>query len=458
MSLSHACTISSTLSTEQIFENLFGSTKSIYKKNMKDEFFALEKELHQVFAEAERQCLAKLLQQYDWDYPSFQSGDKTYRRVSRNKKTYMSLAGEVTLERSLYRTTRAGKTYSPMELNTGLIEGFWTPQAAKQAIHLVSLNTPDECEKIFKEFGLMSPSKSSLDRLPKKLNELWEADRIALERQIFDTYIIPSEAALCAISLDGVMIATRYAQILPGDSKWREACCGTISYYDKQGELLNTQFLARMPEHKKKTLKSQLSERIKQIKQQRPDLQIIKVADGARDNWTFLNGEIKEGECVLDFYHAATHLHTAMEVIYGKDSVDKTIQFKKYRHILRHDKRGIGKVINHLKYQLRKNQKKEKIKTEITYFSRHRSRCQYSRLAEENKPIGSGIVESACKTVLQMRCKRSGQRWEDEGGQAILTFRSILLSQQLEQAWTLLKSFYLKPIEPPKNVVSITRI
>ncbi len=133
MSLSHACTISSTLSTEQIFENLFGSTKSIYKKNMKDEFFALEKELHQVFAEAERQCMAKLLQQYDWDHPSFQSGDKTYRRVSRNKKTYMSLAGEVTLERSLYRTTRAGKTYCPMELNTGLIEGFWTPQAGKQA-------------------------------------------------------------------------------------------------------------------------------------------------------------------------------------------------------------------------------------------------------------------------------------------------------------------------------------
>ncbi len=172
------------------------------------------------------------------------------------------------------------------------------------------------------------------------------------------------------------MIATRYAQILPGDSKWREACCGTISYYDKQGELLNTQFLARMPEHKKKTLKAQLSERIKQIKQQRPDLQIIKVADGARDNWTFLNGEIKEGECVLDFYHAATHLHTAMEVIYGKDSVEKTIQFKKYRHILRHDKRGIDKVINHLKYQLRKHPERKKIKTEITYFSRHRSRCQ----------------------------------------------------------------------------------
>ena len=82
----------------------------------------------------------------------------------------MTLAGEVTIERSLYRTERNGPTFSPLELNTGLIEGFWTPQAAKQAIHLVSQLTPAEAEGIFKEFGLMAPSKSSLDRLPKKLN------------------------------------------------------------------------------------------------------------------------------------------------------------------------------------------------------------------------------------------------------------------------------------------------
>lgn len=369
----------------------------------------------------------------------------------------MTLAGEVTLERTLYRTTRNGETYCPMELNTGLIEGFWTPQAAKQAIHLVSLNTPAEAEQIFKEFGLMSPSKSSLDRLPKKLNEHWEAERLTLEQKLFDVFEIPEEAAMCAVSLDGVMVATRYAQVLPGDSKWMEACCGTVSFFDKEGELLHTRFLARMPERKKKTLKSQLAMHIEKITKLRPDLKMIKVADGARDNWTFLNDEIKEGECVLDFYHASTHLHDAMVAIYGKNSVNAIVEHKKYRKILRHDDRGIDKVINHLKYQLRKNPDKEKIKTEITYFTRHKARCQYARLAKEHKPIGSGIVESACKTVLQMRLKRSGQRWEEYGGQAILTFRSILLSKQLNDAWELVKSFYLKPIQPPQNVVQLGR-
>lgn len=454
MSLSHACSISSTLSAKEVLEQLSISTKSIYQRALNNEFAKLEIELHQQFAEAERQCMKKLLEQYDWDYPSFISDETVFTKASRNMKSYMTLAGEVKVERTLYRTTRNGTTYSPMELNTGLVEGFWTPQAAKQAIHLVSLNTPAEAEKIFKEFGLMSPSKSSLDRLPKQLSQLWEADRMTLERELFDTLEIPKEASVCAISLDGVMISTRYAKVLPGDSRWSEACCGTVSFFDN-GELLSTRFLARMPERKKKTLKSQLAMQFEQIKKLRPDIKMVKIADGARDNWTFLNDEIKEGDSVLDFYHATSHLYDAMEVIYGKTNIKTIVEYKKYRHLLRHDEKGINKVINHLKYQLRKDPKKEKIKTEITYFSRHQSRCQYARLAAENKPIGSGIVESACKTVLQMRLKRSGQRWDNKGGQAILTFRSILLSKQLDNAWDLIKNFYLQPLTPPKNVIQL---
>jgi hypothetical protein len=457
MSLSHAQTTAA-ISTSKLFTELSDSMKLLCKKTKDEAFATLEIELHQKFAEAERQCMAKLLEQYDWDYPSFISDDKSFKRSSRNNKIYITLAGEVTLERTLYRTVRNGSTYCPMELNAGLVEGFWTPQAAKQALHLVSLNTPSECEQIFKEFGLMSPSKSSLDRLPKKLNEHWETNRLTLEKKLFDVFEIPSKATICAISLDGVMISTRYAQVLPGDSRWCEACCGTVSFFDKEGELLCTRFLARMPEHKKKTLKSQLAMQFEQIKKLRPDLKMIKIADGARDNWTFLNDEIKEGECVLDFYHASTHIHNAMEIIYGKNSVEAITEHKKYRHILRHDEKGIDKIICHLKYQLRKNPQKEKIKTEVTYFSRNRERCHYARLAIEKKPIGSGIVESACKTVLQMRCKRSGQRWEDKGGQAILTFRSILLSKQLDDAWKLIKNIYHQPIEPPKNVVQLRRI
>ena len=365
----------------------------------------------------------------------------------------MTLAGEVEVERSLYRTQRNGSTICPLELNAGLIEGFWTPKAAKQALHLVSLLTPVECENVFAEFGLMQPSKSSIDRLPKKLNGQWEENRLFHEMILFEKYEIPKDATLFSVSRDGVMLSTRYARVLPNDSRWAEACCGTVSYFNEDGKLLETTFLARMPERKKKTLKEQLSMHFDAIREQRPDLKIIKIADGARDNWTFLEGELPSGECVLDFYHAAQHLNDAFQIIYGKNTLNAIINYQKYRKILLDDDQGITKIISHLKYQKRKGVDHKKLQTEITYFTRHKTRCHYAQLKAQNKPIGSGVVESACKTVVQMRLKRSGQHWNDDGGQAILTFRAMLLSKRLDDAWKMIEGFYVKPIELPSNVI-----
>jgi len=445
------------LTLTEVISDLLKNVKLINKQTKSDTFAELELKLHQAFAQAERHRMACLLEQYDWNFPCFSSDGQNYRQASRNTKRYMTLAGEVLIERSLYRTERNGPTCNPIELNAGLIENFWTPQAAKQAIHLVSQLTPAEAETVFKEFGLMTPSKSSLDRLPKKLSQHLDSNRISLDKILQDDIAIPTEAKLCSISLDGVLIHTRYARVLPSDSRWAEAACGTVSFFDTHGELLSTRYLARMPEFKKKTLKKQLAGHIDTILNDRPDLALIKVADGARDNWTFLDKQIEYGECVLDFFHAAQHLHGAIETIHGKKTSDTFLSFNKYRDILLNDYNGIDKIISHLKYQLRKNPTLKNLKTEITYFTRNRQRCDYARLKSENKPIGSGIVEAACKTVVQMRLKRSSQHWDDQGGQAILTFRSILLSKQFDKAWQVVKDFYYKPLTLPKNVVKFQR-
>lgn len=455
MSLSHAIDITSNAIPSLYY---LGQKVNTFRERSQtnDSFAILERDLHEAFAEAERACLEQLLEDYDINVETFHCGDKTYRRVSRSPKRYMTVAGDITVERSLYRHTRNGETTCPLELNAGIVEQFWTPQAAKQAIHLVSLLTPAEVETVFEELGHMQPSKSSLDRLPKQLSEKWEAQRETLDAQLCEQLEVPETATMLSVSLDGVLVPTRYAQVMPGDSRWAEASCGTLSFYDKDGEMLGTRYFSRMPEHKKKTLKTQLTQALEHVLEKRPSLKVIKIADGARDNWTYLEDTLSQGECVLDFYHASEHLFAAMEAIYGKGDSRTSTQHAQYRELLRDDEHGVDKVLRHLRYQLRKTPNKNALKAEVTYFSRQRHRCHYARLKAENKPIGSGVVEAACKSIVQLRIKRSGQRWDDEGGQAILTFRSLVKSNQFDQAWELVKDFYQHDLQLPKNVVKFS--
>ncbi len=452
MPLSHAIDINSNAISS--FHHLSQQVNEFRERSRaRGSFAMLECDLHEAFAEAERACLEQLLEDYDINVETFRCNDKTYRRVSRSPKRYMTVAGDITVERSLYRHTRNGETTCPLELNAGIVEQFWTPQAAKQAIHLVSLLTPAEVETVFEELGHMQPSKSSLDRLPKQLSEKWEAQRETLDGQMCEHLEVPEAATMLSVSLDGVLVPTRYTRVMASDSRYAEASCGTLSFYDKEGELLGTRYFSRMPEHKKKTLKSQLTQALEQVLVKRPSLEVIKIADGAKDNWTYLEDTLAQGECVLDFYHASEHLFAAMEAIYGKGDPRTTTQHVKYRALLRDDEQGVDKVLRHLRYQLRITPNKKTLKAEVTYFSRQRHRCRYAQLKAENKPIGSGVVEAACKSIVQLRIKRSGQRWDDAGGQAILTFRSLVKSNQFDQAWELVKGFYQHHLQLPNNVV-----
>ena len=75
---------------------------------------------------------------------------------------------------------------------------------------------------------------------------------------------------------------------------------------------------------------------------ERPDLTVVKLADGAKDNWTYLSsGPI--GISVVDFYHAAEQLGGALVAAYGEADPTGRARFEKLRHTLRHDKRGAAR-------------------------------------------------------------------------------------------------------------------
>ena len=82
-------------------------------------------------------------------------------------------------------------------------------------------------------------------------------------------------------------------------------------------------------------------------------------------------------------------------------------------------------------------------------------RMRYAALKEQGLPIGSGVTEAACKTLATQRMKRSGMRWGEQGGQAILSFRALVQSNRFERAWTLLAHTYKAEVTTLDNVVPI---
>lgn len=80
---------------------------------------------------------------------------------------------------------------------------------------------------------------------------------------------------------------------------------------------------------------------------------------------------------------------------------------------------------------------------------------RYADLVAAGLPIGTGVTEAACKTLATQRLKCSGMSWGDEGGQAILTLRSLIQSDRFDAAWQLLASRYKRDVTIPDNVIPL---
>lgn len=436
----------------------------------------LEKKIQEMVSKVESTLYEKSLEQYDINVKSIDIGGLPYHRVLRKKKNYLTPAGYVEVERSLYRGAN-GKSICPLELQAGIIEGNWTPTAARISYYLTAELTPYAGEKLLKQIGHFNPSKSSLQRLSQAIGETWEATESEFSEQLYSQINVPEGTQTLSVSFDGIMLPLNKKKengycfpkkltgnddnVIPIKEKpfYREAACAAINFYDGEGDRLKTIRFARMPESGKKILKSKIGQVVSSILNQQPELELVKIADGAKDNWRYLSNELLPGQGVelLDYYHASEHLSDAINAAYDKDSSRAKAEYKKYRSLLKNDLNGIERVINMLRYCHQKNTKNEILKKELNYFRNNRHRMSYAQMLENNRPIGSGVTEASCKTLVTQRMKCAGMRWDISGGQGVLTARSLIQSEQFDQGWKLLAAKYHKKISLPDNVIAFKK-
>jgi hypothetical protein len=243
---------------------------------------------------------------------------------------------------------------------------------------------------------------------------------------------------------------------------WHEGSVGTIAFFDKDGERLHTLYLARMPETKMGTLTDDLERELNHILAQRPDLDICFASDGDHHQWSVLEGMALRLPrtalglvlYLLDFFHAAEYLTEAAELVHGTDSVDAHAIAARWRETLKLAYDGAERVLKSLRYhrdQLPKGKKRERMQEIIDYLATNASagRLNYAGARALCKPIGTGIVEAAAKTVVNVPMKRAGARFEQHGGQTVMNFRAAVLSGRFENLSAALEQSYKATVSVP---------
>lgn len=418
----------------------------------------------------ERDVLKSELESQDVTADAIVVEGKVHRRVLNSAQTYMTAAGPVIVTRGLYkdRTDESARAIVPLDRKLGIVDGFWTPLAAQQASWVVTQMTPGKAEELFERVGNMQPSKASLDRLPKEVSRQWEKGRELHEEALREACHVPEGTKLVAVSLDGVMAPmadggrTEKREKTAGEGKltrgpagYREIGCATLSFCDAKGEMLSAIRIARAPEEGKSTLKKQLQAELLVVLAKNPKLKMVKIADGAEDNWTYLSVLLPEAPEILDYFHACEQLHGAVAAAYGDGTREARQRFDRLKEVLRDDDDGVTQVIASLKYLQKRHARSAAISGPLAYFRRHRKRMQYASFKAAGYPIGSGVVEAACKTLVTQRLKLSGMRWSMEGAQAILTPRGWDQSDRFDEAWALLAATYQTQVTLLSNVIPL---
>jgi hypothetical protein len=165
-----------------------------------------------------------------------------------------------------------------------------------------------------------------------------------------------------------------------------------------------------------------------------PKARRVALSDGARDYEPWL-AERTTWQA-LDFYHASGYVAGAAPGMH-RPKAARAEWLEAACHALKHEPGGAARLAGEFAAQAKAGARTRSAASALEaakgYFAHNLERMKYSFFAAMKFPIGSGVTEAACKTLIKTRLCRSGMRWTRAGAQTVITLRAILLS---ESRWT----------------------
>jgi hypothetical protein len=421
-------------------------------------FLDFETDLRQILDEAGRQVLEIAANSVEperpEDSPKHACKDNLdYSRKNHktpNRNGIASTFGVLQLSRCLYEPLQDArdqgkKSFAPVELDLGLVAANATPALAWRLGLLAAEHSQQQLLDVLARDHHVHWSVATLRQVTQAISEGIEPHLLGAQAEQLLDWLKQADNSkgrrkiVFSVGRDGLMLPMRR------EKTHKEGSVATLSVFDRRGRRLGTAYLGAMPQPGQTRLTKQLTELLREVlrRWQGPSLRLAYVTDAGPHQENYFEavlakmedprhpGKRLEWVRIVDFYHAASYLTKLAEVLFQTPS-EKKGWTHRMRHLLLEDENGWKRLLSSAGYyrgqrQLSKSQEKE-YKAAYGYLRRHGEGMKYAWYKRQGLPRGSGITEAGCKIVFSQRFKRSGMKWSQQGGEAILALRVACLS------------------------------
>lgn len=375
----------------------------------------------------------------------------------RNRKVFL-VTGPCSVVAAYYTREGGGNGLYPIDLVLGLDASGCTREAAFLMAHFA-------CESDYPQAQALIRRATGLEidqnRLHSRIDTLGEI-AMALQQEPPNAETA-KPCARMVVETDGLMVPMRYDPTEEDPEKakegWHEAHVGVVGIPQAaKPEEPKYHRKDRSPEAHEKTKADanrdvELAEQTYVATYEGREAHLRKLkAEAVRRGWsretkTLILGDgspwvhdetaplFPRATHVLDWQHSVEHLGEVRDLAYKPGSPEGAAWIARAEANLWEGNRDA--VIHSIRYLAGTSHKAaaEKLRAEAKYFRKRKHLMDYPAYRAAGWPIGSGAVESACRHVVQERCKCSGMRWSTRGIQRIMSVRTTIIGDRFDELW-----------------------
>lgn len=324
------------------------------------------------------------------------------------------------------------QVFSPLDEELALLPGSLAPRQQEHLAHLASWMPFDKAAQMIEEILGVQTNEETVRQLTERMGAYTEAAQAA-ESDASSSQESNNQSALqrCAFSADGAMVPlvkkqwaeTRTVAIGEPQEKHtadgeREIHVGHLSYFSRLADA--------------STFIDQAEGEIRRRKVGEAK-EVCAVMDGADWLQTFTDRHRPDAVRILDFPHAAEHVAQLLEALEKAGMHFPPHMLDRCLHLLKH--RGPRPLLR-LADRLERNLAQQKgVQEHLDYLRKRETLMQYPVFRQQGWPIGSGMVESANKNIVEVRLKGPGMHWERENVNHMLALRNAICNDRWQEMW-----------------------